>query len=108
VLTPVIGPVTGVSSTGGREHMSCPICAASSKASINFRWKAQNGKSLIICFYRTIVPIYKSEITAGGIRHADHVARLYPQKLAPTSLTSGGRLVGIVHSRTQATEFSFF
>jgi hypothetical protein len=31
---------------------------------------------------------------------------LYPQKLALTSLTSGGRLVGIVTSRAQATEFS--
>jgi hypothetical protein len=30
---------------------------------------------------------------------------LYPQKLALTSLTSGGRSVGIVRSRTQATEF---
>jgi hypothetical protein len=41
-----------------------------------------------------------------GIRHADHVATLYPQKLALTSPTSGGRSVGIVHSQTQATEFS--
>jgi hypothetical protein len=32
---------------------------------------------------------------------------LYPQKLAPTSLTRGGCLVGIVRSQTQATEFSF-
>jgi hypothetical protein len=29
---------------------------------------------------------------------------LYPQKLALTSSTSGGRSVGIVRSRTQATE----
>jgi hypothetical protein len=33
---------------------------------------------------------------------------LYPQKLALTSPTSGGRSVGIVRSRTQATEYSFF
>jgi hypothetical protein len=33
---------------------------------------------------------------------------LYPQKLALTSPTSGGRSVGIVRSRTQATEFIFF
>jgi hypothetical protein len=33
---------------------------------------------------------------------------LYPQKLAVTSRTSGGLSVGIVRSRTQATEFSFF
>jgi hypothetical protein len=38
------------------------------------------------------------------IRHTDHVAPLYPQKLALTSLTSGGCSVGIVHPRTQATE----
>jgi hypothetical protein len=31
---------------------------------------------------------------------------LYPQKLALTSSTSGGRSVGIVRSRTQITEFS--
>jgi hypothetical protein len=33
------------------------------------------------------------------------VTPLYPQKLALTSPTSGGRSVGIVRSRTQATEF---
>jgi hypothetical protein len=33
---------------------------------------------------------------------------LYPQKLALTSPTSGGRSVVIVCSRTQNTEFSFF
>jgi hypothetical protein len=38
---------------------------------------------------------------------ADHVVPLYPQKLALTSSTSGGRSVGIVRSQTQATEFSF-
>jgi hypothetical protein len=31
---------------------------------------------------------------------------LYPQKLAVTSPTSSGRSVGIVRSRTKATEFS--
>jgi hypothetical protein len=30
---------------------------------------------------------------------------LYPQKLALTSLTSSGRSIGVVGSRTQATEF---
>jgi hypothetical protein len=33
---------------------------------------------------------------------------LYPQKLAITSLTSGGRSVGIVRLRTQTKEFVFF
>jgi hypothetical protein len=32
----------------------------------------------------------------------------YPQKLALTSPTSGGRSVSIVRSRIQATEFSFY
>jgi hypothetical protein len=32
---------------------------------------------------------------------------LYPQKLALTSPTGGGRSVGTVRSQTQATEFSF-
>jgi hypothetical protein len=36
-----------------------------------------------------------------GIRCADHVTPLYPQKLALTSPTGGGRSVGIVRSRTK-------
>ena len=39
-----------------------------------------------------------------GIRCADHVTPLYPQKLALISPTGGGRSVGIVRSRTKATE----
>jgi len=35
------------------------------------------------------------------------VTPLYSQKLALTSPTGGGRSVGIVRSRTKATEFSF-
>jgi len=35
------------------------------------------------------------------------VTPLYPQKLALTSPTGGGRSVGIVRSRTKATEFIF-
>ena len=37
----------------------------------------------------------------------NHVTSLYPQKLALTSPTGGGRSVGMVRSRTKATEFSF-
>ena len=43
---------------------------------------------------------------AAGFRCADHVTPLYPQKLALTSPTGSGRSVGIVRSRTKATEFS--
>ena len=42
-----------------------------------------------------------------GNRCADHVTSLYPQKLALTSPTGGGRSVGIVHSRTKVTEFQY-
>ena len=41
-----------------------------------------------------------------GTRCANHVTPLYPQKWALTSPTGGGRSVGIVRSRTKATEFS--
>ena len=41
------------------------------------------------------------------IRCADHVTPLYPQKLALTSPTGGGRSVGIVRSRTKATELLY-
>ena len=43
-----------------------------------------------------------------GIRCADHVTPLYPQKLALTSPTGGGHSVSIVRSRTKATEFFFY
>ena len=49
----------------------------------------------------------KQRLTAVGTRCADHVTPLYPQKLALTSPTGGGLSVGIVRSRTKATEFSF-
>jgi hypothetical protein len=41
-----------------------------------------------------------------GIRCANHVTPLYPQKLALNSPTGGGLSVGMVRSRTKATEFS--
>ena len=44
---------------------------------------------------------------AVGTRCADHVTPFYPQKLALTSPTGGGRSVGIVRSRTKATELLF-
>ena len=50
----------------------------------------------------------KQRLTAVGTRCADHVTPLYPQKLALTSPTGGGRSVGIVRMRTKATKFSLF
>jgi hypothetical protein len=43
-----------------------------------------------------------------GIHHADHVAPSIRKKFSIKSPTSGGRSVGIVRSRTQTMEFSFF
>jgi hypothetical protein len=52
--------------------------------------------------------VYKTENTAIGIRHADHVAPSIRKKLAITSPTSGGRSVGIVRSQTQTMEFYIY
>jgi hypothetical protein len=57
---------------------------------------------------KVTAPVYKTENTAGGISHVDHVAPSIRKKLATTSPTSGGRSVGIVRSRTQTMEFVFF
>jgi hypothetical protein len=46
----------------------------------------------------------KNEITAVGIRRADYATHFYPQKLALTSSTSGGRSVVIDRPRIKATE----
>jgi len=56
---------------------------------------------------KVVAPGLENRLTAVGTRCADHVAPLYPQKLALTSPTGGGRSVGIVRVRTKATEFSF-
>jgi hypothetical protein len=54
---------------------------------------------------KVAAPVSKTKITAVGIRRADYAAPHYPQMLALTSPTSGGRSAGVVRSRTQATEF---
>jgi hypothetical protein len=58
---------------------------------------------------------YEGEWSGLEIREYDHRdpsrwprGTPYPQELALTSRTNGGRSVGIVRSRTQATEFSSF
>jgi hypothetical protein len=45
----------------------------------------------------------KFDNMAAGIHSADHMT-LYLQKSALTSATSGGRSVGMVRSRTKATD----
>jgi hypothetical protein len=51
---------------------------------------------------RVASQVQKSGNTAAGIRHANFVTPFYPQKLAISSPTSGGR------PRAEATEFCFW
>jgi hypothetical protein len=59
----------------------------------------------------TIEELLERKSSCSGLENRDYDRRgsaatpLYPQKLALTSPTSGGRSVGIVRFRTQATEF---
>jgi hypothetical protein len=53
---------------------------------------------------RAAAPVKKTENMAVGILRANHALPLYPLQLALTSPTSSGRLIGIVLSRTEATE----
>jgi hypothetical protein len=62
----------------------------------------------------TIKELLERKRSGSGLENRDYGRRdpsrwprgtLYPQKLALTSPTSGGRSIGVVRSRTQATEF---
>jgi hypothetical protein len=55
---------------------------------------------------KVAAPVYKPEINDRENPLRWPRDTLYPQKLSLTSPTSGGRSVGIVRSRTKATEFS--
>jgi hypothetical protein len=50
---------------------------------------------------KVAAPVKKTELTAWGIRCADHATRCIRKKLALTSPKSGGRSVGIVRLRTK-------
>jgi hypothetical protein len=56
---------------------------------------------------KVAAPVKKTENTAVGIRHADHVAPSIRKKVGNCFAAIGGRSVGIVRSRTQTMEFSF-
>jgi hypothetical protein len=65
----------------------------------------------------TTVELLERKSSGSGLENREYGCRdpsrwplgsLYPQKLALTSTTNCCRSVGIVRSRTQATEFSFF
>jgi hypothetical protein len=55
---------------------------------------------------KVAAPVWKTEINDRGNPLRWPRDTLYPQKLAPTSPTGGGRLVGIVRSRIKATQLS--
>jgi hypothetical protein len=55
---------------------------------------------------KVAAPVHKTEINDRGNPLRWPRDTLYPQKLALTSPASGGRSVGLVRSRTKATEFS--
>jgi hypothetical protein len=67
----------------------------------NYNWGATWKKKKRL---RSIKPRLRPQ----GIFRADHAIPFYPQMLALTSPTSGGRLVGIFRWRTQATKFVWF
>jgi hypothetical protein len=65
----------------------------------------------------TIEELFERKNSGSGLENREYGRRdplcwprdtLYPQKLSLTSLTSCGHLVGIVRSRTKATEFVCF
>jgi hypothetical protein len=56
---------------------------------------------------KAAAPVKKTEINGRGNSLRWPRNTFYPQKLALTSPTSGGRSVVIVRLRTTATEFSF-
>jgi hypothetical protein len=53
-------------------------------------------------------PVFETENTAVGIRHADHVAPSIRKSWQPLRRQAAVARVGIVRSRIQTTEFSFF
>jgi hypothetical protein len=66
---------------------------------ILYRTECSNSKELIQS---------SRDVTVKQFAMNERRGTLYPQKLAITSPTSGGRSIGIVRSRTQTMEFRFF
>jgi hypothetical protein len=67
-------------------------------------WKRERFISVFQFIVKEFL-VLKPENTARGIRHSDHVAPSIRKKLALTLPINSGRSIGIVRSRTQATEF---
>jgi hypothetical protein len=80
-------------------------------------WEVVGLERGALSLVSTIEELLGRKSSGSGLENRKHGHRdpwrwlrgsLYPQKLALTLPTSGGRSVVIVCSRTQATEFSFF
>jgi hypothetical protein len=56
---------------------------------------------------KVAAPLYKTKNTAGGIRHADHVAPSIRKSWQSLRRQAAVARSGIVRSRTQTMEFSF-
>jgi hypothetical protein len=78
-------------------------------------WEVVSLERGALSLVSTIEDLLERKSSDSGLESREYYRRdpsrwplgtLYPQKLALTSLTSGGRSVGIVRSRTQATESS--
>jgi hypothetical protein len=77
-------------------------------------WKVVGLERGPLSLVSTIEVLLGRKSSGSSLENRDHGRRdpsrwprdtHYPQKLALTSLTSGGRLVGLVHSWSKATEF---
>jgi hypothetical protein len=80
-------------------------------------WEVVGPERGQLCLVSTTEELLERRSSGSGLESREYGRRdtsswpcisLYPQKLALTSSTSGDRTVGIVRSRTQATEFNFF
>jgi hypothetical protein len=80
-------------------------------------WEAVGLERGPLSLVTTTEELLERKSSGSGIERREYGCRdpsrwprgnLYPQKLAVTSPTRGGHSVGIVRSRTQATEFSFY
>jgi hypothetical protein len=77
-------------------------------------WEVVGLERGLLSLMSTIEELLERKSSGSGLENQEYgrgMSRwlrgsLYPQKLALTSPTSGGRSVGIVHLQTQATEFS--
>jgi hypothetical protein len=78
-------------------------------------WKVVSLELGPFSLVSTIEELLELKSSGSGLENRDYgrrdpwrwpIGNLYSQNLAITSPTSGGRSVGIVLSRTQATEFS--